>query len=200
MLDGSAVLPNSVKSVLQLLSQGSSEPGRMTRGKVGRCARDMVSECRRCSKTVCRVSRVVSPQPPALHLQADNPLKKLAQVSNIQFFPYRTVQSNHPTRQPRKAASADSVAPATPPRSPTTSPTLQSSHTKTPPRAKEASAPLISPFIPAPATRRSGYACSAAKPSAPQTRPIVASGPGAPATAPISAAGWARASARARKV
>lgn len=73
MLDGSAVLPNSVKSVLQLLSQGSSEPGRMTRGKVGRCARDMVSECRRCSKTVCRVSRVVSPQPPALHLQADNP-------------------------------------------------------------------------------------------------------------------------------
>lgn len=25
-------------------------------GKVGECARDMVAECRRCSKVVCRVS------------------------------------------------------------------------------------------------------------------------------------------------
>lgn len=55
MLDGNAIIPNSVKSVLQLLSQSSGEPGRMSRGKVGRCARDMVGECRRCSKVVCRV-------------------------------------------------------------------------------------------------------------------------------------------------
>jgi hypothetical protein len=54
MLDGRAVLPSSVKSVLRLLSQGSSEPGRMTRGKVSKCARDMVGECRRCNKVVCR--------------------------------------------------------------------------------------------------------------------------------------------------
>jgi len=54
MLDGRALLPNSVKSVLRLLSQGNGE-GRMTRGKVGKCARDMVSECRRCNKVVCRV-------------------------------------------------------------------------------------------------------------------------------------------------
>lgn len=56
MLDGGAVLPNSVKSVLRLLSQGSGDPNRMTRGKVGKCARDMVGECRRCAKIVCRVS------------------------------------------------------------------------------------------------------------------------------------------------
>lgn len=55
MLDGRAVLPSSVKSVLRLLSQGTSEPGRMTRGKVSKCARDMVGECRRCNKVVCRV-------------------------------------------------------------------------------------------------------------------------------------------------
>ncbi|KAJ5086825.1 hypothetical protein NUU61_008132 [Penicillium alfredii] len=50
MLDGDAVLPSSVKSVLQLLSRGSADTGRMTRGKVGKCARDMVGECRRCAR------------------------------------------------------------------------------------------------------------------------------------------------------
>ncbi|KAJ5168075.1 uncharacterized protein N7482_003669 [Penicillium canariense] len=63
MLDGSAVIPSSVKSVLQLLSQGSGEPGRMTRGKVGKCARDMVGECRRCSKIVCRNCTIKPPSP-----------------------------------------------------------------------------------------------------------------------------------------
>lgn len=55
MLDGGAVLTNSVKSVLRLLSQGNGDSGRMTRGKVGKCARDMVGDCRRCTKIVCRV-------------------------------------------------------------------------------------------------------------------------------------------------
>ena len=56
LLDAGTALPNSVKSVLRLLSQGSSVSGRMTRGKVGKCARDMVGQCRRCNKIVCRVS------------------------------------------------------------------------------------------------------------------------------------------------
>jgi hypothetical protein len=30
-------------------------PGRMTSGRVAACARDMVSECRRCNAVVCRV-------------------------------------------------------------------------------------------------------------------------------------------------
>lgn len=56
MLSEGAAIPNSVKSVLRLLSQGRAESSdRITRGKVGRCARDMVGECRRCSKIVCRV-------------------------------------------------------------------------------------------------------------------------------------------------
>lgn len=56
LLDSGFSIPDSVKSILMLLSQRASvNQGRLTRGKVGRCARDMVSECRRCSKVVCRV-------------------------------------------------------------------------------------------------------------------------------------------------
>jgi hypothetical protein len=36
---------------------------RITSGRVGACARDMVGECRRCSTVVCRVS-VDLPSPP----------------------------------------------------------------------------------------------------------------------------------------
>ncbi|KAJ5935500.1 hypothetical protein N7466_005047 [Penicillium verhagenii] len=61
MLDAGTAIPSSVKSVLQLLSNGNSEPGRMTRGKVGRCARDMVGECQRCSKVVCRNCTIKPP-------------------------------------------------------------------------------------------------------------------------------------------
>ncbi|KAJ5295909.1 hypothetical protein N7508_010730 [Penicillium antarcticum] len=61
MLHSGAVLPSSVKSVLQLLSRGSGEPGRMTRGKVAKCARDMVAECRRCAKVVCRNCTIKPP-------------------------------------------------------------------------------------------------------------------------------------------
>ncbi|KAJ5391354.1 hypothetical protein N7509_006844 [Penicillium cosmopolitanum] len=66
MLDGRAVLPDSVKSVLRLLSQGNGDPGRMTRGKVGRCARDMVGDCRRCTKIVCRNCTIKPPSQTAL--------------------------------------------------------------------------------------------------------------------------------------
>jgi len=55
MLNSGAAIPESVKSVIQLLSQGTGQSGRMTRGKVSKCARDMVGECRRCSKVICRV-------------------------------------------------------------------------------------------------------------------------------------------------
>jgi hypothetical protein len=34
----------------------SSEVRRLTSGKVGRCARDMVGECRKCGAVICRVS------------------------------------------------------------------------------------------------------------------------------------------------
>ncbi|KAJ9486044.1 hypothetical protein VN97_g7307 [Penicillium thymicola] len=64
MLDSGSVLPDSVKSVIRLLSRPSGEQTRMTRGKVAKCARDMVGECRRCAKVVCRVSQI--PPPPRL--------------------------------------------------------------------------------------------------------------------------------------
>ncbi|KAJ5597558.1 hypothetical protein N7537_007642 [Penicillium hordei] len=52
MLDSGSVLPDSVKSVIRLLSHPGGEQTRMTRGKVGKCARDMVDECRRCAKVL----------------------------------------------------------------------------------------------------------------------------------------------------
>lgn len=55
MLNSGVDIPDSIKSVIQLLSQSTGQSGRMTRGKVSKCARDMVGECRRCSKVICRV-------------------------------------------------------------------------------------------------------------------------------------------------
>ncbi|KAK4865149.1 hypothetical protein LT330_001772 [Penicillium expansum] len=66
MLDSGSVLPDSVKSVIRLLSRPSGEQSRMTRGKVAKCARDMVGECRRCAKVVCRNCTIKPPSQPAL--------------------------------------------------------------------------------------------------------------------------------------
>ncbi|CAG8946047.1 unnamed protein product [Penicillium salamii] len=66
LLHEGAVIPDSVKSVIQLLSRGNGDPSRMTRGKVGKCARDMVGECRRCAKVVCRNCTVKPPNKHAL--------------------------------------------------------------------------------------------------------------------------------------
>ena len=38
-----------------ILGDGGLEPSRMTSGKIGACARDMVADCRRCGRVVCRV-------------------------------------------------------------------------------------------------------------------------------------------------
>ncbi|KAJ9307777.1 hypothetical protein DTO217A2_2781 [Paecilomyces variotii] len=54
MLGDGAVLPDNLKNILRLLSRDTVDLGKLTSGKVGRCARDMVSECRRCSRVVCR--------------------------------------------------------------------------------------------------------------------------------------------------
>lgn len=83
MLDSRTAIPSSVKSVLRLLSQGGVGSGRMTRGKVGRCARDMVGECRRCSKIVCRVS-----------------LSYATINSMLIALPYRIASSSRPPNQP----------------------------------------------------------------------------------------------------
>ncbi|KAF9891935.1 hypothetical protein FE257_002898 [Aspergillus nanangensis] len=54
LLDSGAAIPESIKSVIQLMSRGPMSSGRLTSGKVAKCARDMVAECRRCCKVVCR--------------------------------------------------------------------------------------------------------------------------------------------------
>ncbi|KAJ5638087.1 hypothetical protein N7490_007966 [Penicillium lividum] len=66
LLDAGTAIPNSVKSVLQLLSQESSESGRMTRGKVGKCARDLVGDCDKCRKVVCRNCTIKPPSQQAM--------------------------------------------------------------------------------------------------------------------------------------
>ncbi|KAB8079257.1 hypothetical protein BDV29DRAFT_165181 [Aspergillus leporis] len=54
LLRNGTPIPDSVKSVIRLLSQEARSSGRLTAGKVAKCARDMVAECRKCSKVVCR--------------------------------------------------------------------------------------------------------------------------------------------------
>lgn len=67
---------------------------RITSGKVGPCARDMVAECRKCSKIVCRVcpSRCVL----------------LARIQ-IADLPHRTALQSHHTLETLKADIADYV-------------------------------------------------------------------------------------------
>ncbi|KAJ5942146.1 hypothetical protein N7516_002314 [Penicillium verrucosum] len=79
MLDSGSVLPDSVKSVIRLLSRPSGERTRMTRGKVAKCARDMVGECRRCAKVVCRNCTIKPPSQPALK----NRIRRLCQPCGI---------------------------------------------------------------------------------------------------------------------
>jgi hypothetical protein len=55
LLNKGAAIPDSLRHVIQLLSQSTLKAGRLTSAKIGKCARDMVAECRRCSRVVCRV-------------------------------------------------------------------------------------------------------------------------------------------------
>ncbi|KAL5340505.1 hypothetical protein BJX70DRAFT_361187 [Aspergillus crustosus] len=54
MLHSGTAIPDSVKSVIRLLSRGAMSSGQLTSGKISKCARDMVKECRGCSRVVCR--------------------------------------------------------------------------------------------------------------------------------------------------
>ncbi|KAL2866639.1 uncharacterized protein BJX67DRAFT_355372 [Aspergillus lucknowensis] len=54
MLRSDTAIPESVKSVIRLLSRSAMSSGQLTSGKVSKCARDMVAECRGCAKIVCR--------------------------------------------------------------------------------------------------------------------------------------------------
>lgn len=51
---------------------GSSYAGRITSGKVGKCARDLVAECRNCATVVCRVSSEQAYMKIALLIEAKN--------------------------------------------------------------------------------------------------------------------------------
>ncbi|KAL4788203.1 hypothetical protein BJX76DRAFT_316622 [Aspergillus varians] len=54
MLKSGTAIPDSVKTVIRLLSRSALSSGQLTSGKISKCARDMVGECRGCSKVVCR--------------------------------------------------------------------------------------------------------------------------------------------------
>lgn len=70
--------PN-ITDVLHLLADEREGSRKLTSGKIGQCARDMVMECKKCSRVVCRVSwssaervvlrKLTSPRivPPNLH-------------------------------------------------------------------------------------------------------------------------------------
>ncbi|KAI9367863.1 hypothetical protein BJX61DRAFT_547090 [Aspergillus egyptiacus] len=55
LLQSGTAIPDSAKSVIRLVSRSILSSGpQLTSGKVAKCARDMVAECRGCSKIVCR--------------------------------------------------------------------------------------------------------------------------------------------------
>jgi hypothetical protein len=53
---GTAILESAEENVIQPVIPGCLEVGRLTSGKIGKCARDMVGECRKCATVICRVS------------------------------------------------------------------------------------------------------------------------------------------------
>ncbi|KKA20868.1 hypothetical protein T310_5106 [Rasamsonia emersonii CBS 393.64] len=55
LLSEGAAIPESLKHVIRLINQGAPEARRLTSGRVGKCARDMVAECRRCSRVNCTI-------------------------------------------------------------------------------------------------------------------------------------------------
>ncbi|RMJ26306.1 hypothetical protein PHISP_02838 [Aspergillus sp. HF37] len=56
LLETGAAVPDSVKLVARLLGENPDpDSPRLTRGKVGKCARDMVAECRRCARVNCTI-------------------------------------------------------------------------------------------------------------------------------------------------
>ena len=135
--------------------------GRLTSGRVMRCARDLVAECRRCGTVVCRV-----------------------RVSETVICPIltrtRTVPSSSLQPAPWPSATVDSVGPVR---------LLQSSCIPTihAPQGRPHS-PLLH-FHPAPASAPTACtsASPAATPYAAPTQPTCAAGPGEPATRPTSA-------------
>ncbi|PWY88502.1 hypothetical protein BO70DRAFT_377979 [Aspergillus heteromorphus CBS 117.55] len=104
MLDSKAAIPRNVKSVIQLLSENARSSGRMTRGKVGKCARDMVAECHRCSKVVCRNCTIKPPNNNMLK----NRIRRLCTTC-------RTAPLNDLIHPPCESSSS---SPTTPPLSP----------------------------------------------------------------------------------
>lgn len=159
LLHEGAVIPDSVKSVIQLLSRGNGDPSRMTRGKVGKCARDMVGECRRCAKVVCRVSRLPDRSAPLL----THPI-------------FRTAPSNLPISTPLKVASVAFVDPVALYHSPPTSPETPT-HTLAP---GTKTALLLWPLHVRHAIAKKLFGCArnAGRPCAAMTQPTVVSGLG----------------------
>jgi hypothetical protein len=80
----------------QVQNQGSGDTAKLTSGKVGRCARDMVSECEKCCGIVCRVDE---------HLEAN----QLLNMEVLTELFLRTVRSNHPEMPCSRTASGDSA-------------------------------------------------------------------------------------------
>ncbi|QKX63591.1 uncharacterized protein TRUGW13939_10762 [Talaromyces rugulosus] len=61
LLAKGAAIPESIKHVVRLMNQGNADAARLTSGKIGKCARDMVGDCRRCGRVVCRNCTIKPP-------------------------------------------------------------------------------------------------------------------------------------------
>ncbi|KAJ5230841.1 hypothetical protein N7489_011549 [Penicillium chrysogenum] len=110
MLDSGSVLPDSVKSVIRLLSRPSGEQTRMTRGKVSKCARDMVGECRRCAKVVCRNCTIKPPSQPALKNRIRRLCRPCGKAPLSSHLSYTTSDPHAPDRWDENSVAAVAFA------------------------------------------------------------------------------------------
>ncbi|KAJ6162919.1 hypothetical protein N7497_002898 [Penicillium chrysogenum] len=110
MLDSGSVLPDSVKSVIRLLSRPSGEQTRMTRGKVSKCARDMVGECRRCAKVVCRNCTIKPPSQPALKNRIRRLCRPCGKAPLSSHLSYTTSDPQAPDRWDENSVAAVAFA------------------------------------------------------------------------------------------
>ncbi|PLB50270.1 hypothetical protein P170DRAFT_508474 [Aspergillus steynii IBT 23096] len=111
LLKSGTVIPDSVKSVIRLLSQGAMSSGRLTTGKISKCARDMVAECRRCSTVVCRNCTAK----PATLSMLKNRIRRLCTTCRTAPLSDHLVSPSAPRRHsPRASPSLDESSFTTP--------------------------------------------------------------------------------------
>ncbi|KAF2186260.1 hypothetical protein K469DRAFT_706928 [Zopfia rhizophila CBS 207.26] len=113
-MDAEARLVHTLKGAQSARNEGNAylRERQLTNGKVGKCARDMVGECQRCGKVICRNCTIKPPPTPTLRARH----RRLCRTC--------TKAPLHLLTTPRRARSSSTLHTPSPPSSPKPSPIL----------------------------------------------------------------------------